>query len=168
VAQVALPTLLNFSMSPFLEQRVGTCFGYSTNFGWTQCQWVQMGYKICHAHYCHATFKWSISLANLKSSHGPWLFDLNSWCAQDIIFVYRDGLSKDGWTHKNFKVETPMEKLKWKAFKTSYLEGRGQGCWRGGRFFGTNENLQSIMAKLDEFTPKQDIQMVVVGLLVMK
>jgi hypothetical protein len=34
-------------------------------------------------------------------------------------------------------------------------------------FFGTNENLQSIMAKLDEFTPKQDIQ-VVVGLLVIK
>lgn len=34
-------------------------------------------------------------------------------------------------------------------------------------FFGTNENLQLIMAKLDEFTPKQDIQ-VVVGLLVIK
>ncbi len=35
-------------------------------------------------------------------------------------------------------------------------------------FFRTNENLQSILAKLDEFMPNQDTQVVVVGLLVIK
>ncbi len=35
-------------------------------------------------------------------------------------------------------------------------------------FSRTNENLQSILAKLDEFMPNQDTQVVVVGLLVIK
>ncbi len=94
-----------------------------------------MGYNICHGHYFHATFKWGISLAISKSSHGPQLFDFNSWCAQDIIFDYWDGLGKDGWIHKNYKADTPMANVKWGASNTSYLEGSGEGCWRGGRVF---------------------------------
>lgn len=35
-------------------------------------------------------------------------------------------------------------------------------------FSRTNENLQSILAKLDEFMPNQGTQVVVVGLLVIK
>ncbi len=141
--------------------------GYSTNFGWTQCQWVQMGYNICYGHYFHATFKWGISLAISKSSHGPQLFDFNTWCPQDIIFDYWDGLGKDGWTHKNGKADTPMANVKWGASNTNYLEGSGQGCWRGGRVFWNKWKSSIDYGKTRWIYIKQNIQ-VVVRLLVIK